>query len=117
VLIGFVRPPRRRAGADLHRAMAVMLTGAYGAPEPSGYEKHRARWVATGDVLELERMLRHPLPAQPEHRHPRPRPGRLYRARCVASILGPAFWAALFALFALFVAGFLVGMMLIGGTG
>jgi carboxylesterase type B len=39
------------------RTMQIMLGTAQ--PEPTWYEKHRARWEETGDVMELERMTRH----------------------------------------------------------
>jgi hypothetical protein len=40
------------------------------------YDRHRADWMATGDPVNIERMLRHDLPAEPRPA-PRPAPPQL----------------------------------------
>lgn len=52
-------------------AMAVMYGSALS--EPTWYEKHRQAWIETGDLAELDRMLRHPLPPLPAYKLPRAR--------------------------------------------
>lgn len=39
--------------------LQMLLRSALGGAEKSWYERHRDKYEATGDVLELERMTRH----------------------------------------------------------
>lgn len=80
VLLTGYRRTRRPTVAQLLVSQASMIAAMLGgggvAAEVTGYERHRQAWIQTGDRIEIERMLRHPLPPQPEHRHKRPPPAR-----------------------------------------
>jgi hypothetical protein len=80
--------------------MIAAMLGAAAAPAAvDWYARHRQAWIVTGDPAELDRMLRHPLPPQPEHTRRRPRPGLSgQRARCLAR------WAVVLATLAVVVA-------------
>jgi hypothetical protein len=52
--------PRPNAAMTAIASAASVYSIMLGAgPEPTWYEKHRDRWVKTGDVAELTRMTRH----------------------------------------------------------
>jgi protein-S-isoprenylcysteine O-methyltransferase Ste14 len=65
-------PPFRPSPASQmisHMGMVMALQLGSAVQEPTWYEKHRQRWIETGDRAELDRMLRHPLPPQPVYQH------------------------------------------------
>lgn len=66
-------PPFRPSPASQmisHMGMAMALVYGSVLNEPTWYEKHRQRWIETGELIELDRMLRHPLPPLPAYKPP-----------------------------------------------
>lgn len=51
------------AMAHMGHAYANMARALAGAPTMTDYDRHRQRFEQTGDPAELERMLRHVVPA------------------------------------------------------
>lgn len=57
IRVRFGPSPAETFLAGYAKTLAIMM-GA-DQPAPTWYEKHRRRWEEEGDVMELERMVRH----------------------------------------------------------
>ena len=72
LLAGIARLPlfRPSPASQMISSMGMVMSLTLGSAvrEPTWYEKHRQAWIETGDLAELDRMLRHPLPPLPAYK-------------------------------------------------
>ena len=73
IVAGLSRLPPFRPSptSQMISSLGMVMSLQFGSVihEPTWYEKHRQAWIETGDLAELDRMLRHPLPPLPVYKY------------------------------------------------